>query len=100
MSHKEVLHSEFNLSALTVNTNIQEIAPASAITIVPTPTAINGLKQIAISKDITSNDKPYSIFSAKQKVLVVVTTSISSFFSPLSANIYFPALKIIEDVST
>ncbi|KAI8642182.1 putative MFS transporter [Parasitella parasitica] len=40
--------------------------------------------------------EPYSIFSTKTKVLIVITVSLSGFFSPFSTNIYFPALSMIE----
>ena len=38
---------------------------------------------------------PYSIFSHRAKTLIVIAASISTFFSPLTANIYFPALNTI-----
>ncbi|KAI9732557.1 MAG: hypothetical protein M1834_003892 [Cirrosporium novae-zelandiae] len=37
----------------------------------------------------------YSIFTKNQKRLVVVMTAMGSFFSPLTANIYFPALETL-----
>lgn len=42
---------------------------------------------------------PYSIFSPGMKIMIVTTVSLSSFFSSFSSNIYYPALKNIEDVS-
>ncbi|EPB88969.1 hypothetical protein HMPREF1544_04230 [Mucor circinelloides 1006PhL] len=41
-------------------------------------------------------DEPYSVFSTRTKILIVMTVSISGFFSPFSTNIYFPALSMIE----
>ncbi|KAJ5453950.1 uncharacterized protein N7458_004906 [Penicillium daleae] len=39
--------------------------------------------------------KPYSIFTKSQKRLIILAAAIASTFSPLSANIYFPALNSI-----
>jgi MFS family permease len=39
---------------------------------------------------------PHSIFTYRQKCLIVTMISIASFFSPLSANIYFPALDTLS----
>lgn len=39
----------------------------------------------------------YSIYESKAKILIVVTASIAGFFSPLSANIYLPALNTLAD---
>lgn len=44
-------------------------------------------------------DEPYSVFSTRTKILIVMTVSISGFFSPFSTNIYFPALSMIEKAS-
>lgn len=38
---------------------------------------------------------PYSIFNRHQKRLIILAAAIASTFSPLSANIYFPALNSI-----
>ncbi|PYH69137.1 putative citrate synthase [Aspergillus vadensis CBS 113365] len=39
--------------------------------------------------------KPYSIFTPGQKRLIILTAALASSFSPLSANIYYPALNSI-----
>ena len=39
--------------------------------------------------------KPYSIFTKHQKRFIILAATIASTFSPLSANIYFPALNSI-----
>lgn len=44
-----------------------------------------------------SAGRAYSIFSHRAKTIIVITASISTFFSPLTANIYFPALNTISD---
>ena len=37
----------------------------------------------------------YSVFTVRQKKMIIVAGSFAGFFSPLSANIYFPALNTI-----
>jgi hypothetical protein len=39
------------------------------------------------------DQEQYSVFTETQKRLIIVTASIASTFSPLSANIYYPALN-------
>ncbi|KAL1598890.1 hypothetical protein SLS60_008033 [Paraconiothyrium brasiliense] len=41
---------------------------------------------------VSTNTPPYSVFTKKQKYLIVFLAAWGGFFSPLSANIYFPAL--------
>jgi hypothetical protein len=43
----------------------------------------------------TDNEKPYSIYSKKQMIAIILGASIASFFSPMSANIYLPAINSI-----
>ena len=38
---------------------------------------------------------PYSVFTTRQKQYIIVMTAWGSFFSPLSSNIYFPALNTL-----
>lgn len=38
---------------------------------------------------------PYSVFTPSQKRLIILTAALASSFSPLSANIYYPALNSI-----
>ena len=38
---------------------------------------------------------PYSAFSTRQKRLIILAAALISSFSPLSANIYYPALNSI-----
>ncbi|CAG7915817.1 unnamed protein product [Penicillium olsonii] len=44
--------------------------------------------------DCTPN-QPYSVFTPSQKRLIILTAALASSFSPLSANIYYPALNSI-----
>jgi MFS family permease len=74
--------------------------------IMRTSSPTNGSSNRGIIKDQKSNDipasktaisPPYSIFSKPQKMIIVVIASTSAFFSPLSSNIYYPALSIIQE---
>ena len=46
---------------------------------------------------VQSNSPPYSVFSKRQKHFIVFLAAFGGFFSPLSANIYFPALTTLKD---
>ncbi|KAH8804390.1 putative bicyclomycin resistance protein [Xylogone sp. PMI_703] len=39
---------------------------------------------------------PYTVFSNSKKLLIILTATLASVFSPLSANIYYPALSAIQ----
>jgi hypothetical protein len=52
-----------------------------------------------ISKDRSLPETPYHVFSTQQKRVLVYIVSLAGLFSPLSSNIYFPALNAIADVS-
>ncbi|KAH9993492.1 MFS general substrate transporter [Russula compacta] len=43
-----------------------------------------------------AGDKPYSIFAYREKWLIVSIASCAALFSPLTANIYFPAIPVIS----
>jgi hypothetical protein len=43
----------------------------------------------------TNNGIPYTIYSKRQKIAIILAASVASFFSPMSANIYLPALNSI-----
>ena len=44
---------------------------------------------------VRSAGKPYSYFSLRARNFIATVASISTFFSPLTASIYFPALNAI-----
>lgn len=60
-----------------------------------------------INEDLEQNspaavtpEAAFSIWSPKEKRLIILTASIAAFFSPVSAQIYFPALNTIaKDLS-
>ncbi|KAI0034181.1 MFS general substrate transporter [Vararia minispora EC-137] len=43
------------------------------------------------------NVKPYSVFTSTEKWVIVVIVSCAGMFSPLTANIYFPAIPLMVD---
>lgn len=43
----------------------------------------------------SASDKPYSAFTPWQKRFIILAASTGSFISPLTTNIYFPALNTI-----
>lgn len=45
---------------------------------------------------VESNGPPFSVFSRQQKRFIVVMASWAGFFSPVSGNIYFPALNSLS----
>ena len=40
-------------------------------------------------------EPPFSVFSRGEKTFLVVMASLAALFSPLSANIYYPALNVL-----
>ncbi|KAF2396639.1 citrate synthase [Trichodelitschia bisporula] len=52
-------------------------------------------KVVPVENDAASSDVPYSIYTTNQKRLMVLAGSLAAFFSPLSANIYMPALNTL-----
>ncbi|KAH8099264.1 MFS general substrate transporter [Cristinia sonorae] len=44
---------------------------------------------------VTTEETPYSIYSRNEKWLIVCLASIGGLFSPLTANIYFPAIPTV-----
>lgn len=59
-----------------------------------TPTPEDVEKQQPSEPDLPP---PYSVFTLWQKRLIVLAASFTAFFSPLSAQIYFPALTAIAE---
>ncbi|KAK4034964.1 major facilitator superfamily domain-containing protein [Parachaetomium inaequale] len=50
---------------------------------------------VMVEGDAARDDIPYSIFNAWEKRFIVLLVAVGSFFSPVSANIYFPALNTL-----
>jgi hypothetical protein len=51
------------------------------------------------TRDAIALEKPYHVYSSKQKWAVVVLIGVAGLFSGLSSNIYFPSLDAIANVS-
>lgn len=52
------------------------------------------------TENISPADEPHSIYTTNQKRAIILAASIAAFFSPLSANIYLPALNTLaKDLS-
>lgn len=47
--------------------------------------------------DVQALPTTHSIFSKWEKRFIVVVASAAGFFSPISANIYFPSLEVLAD---
>ncbi|KAH6854029.1 major facilitator superfamily domain-containing protein [Chaetomium sp. MPI-CAGE-AT-0009] len=50
---------------------------------------------VVVGGDERRDQVPYSVFNAWEKRFVVFMVALASFFSPVSANIYFPALNTL-----
>ncbi|KAL9102337.1 MAG: hypothetical protein Q9163_002518 [Psora crenata] len=48
-----------------------------------------------VRQEQEEGEPPFSIFSAREKRFIVIVASIAALFSPLSANIYYPALNTL-----
>lgn len=48
-----------------------------------------------VARDDAPQPQQYSVFTTKEKRMIVTASSIAGFFSPLSSTIYFPALNTI-----
>lgn len=57
------------------------------------PSSTGSLPDLSASQD---PEPPYHIFSKKQKWNLVILVSLAGSFSPLSSNIYFPAISSIS----
>ncbi|KAF7793391.1 hypothetical protein EIP86_004503 [Pleurotus ostreatoroseus] len=42
-------------------------------------------------------EKPYSIYTTREKWMIVIMASVAGIFSPLTANIYFPAIPTLAN---
>ncbi|KAK3300648.1 major facilitator superfamily domain-containing protein [Chaetomium fimeti] len=50
---------------------------------------------VMVGGDEPQDQAPYSVFDAWEKRFIVFMVALASFFSPVSANIYFPALNTL-----
>jgi len=61
--------------------------------------SMEGSSHTAFYNEKVLPEPPYHVFSQKRKKQLVYIVSLAGLFSPLSSNIYFPALGQIADVS-
>lgn len=84
------------LSPSTARNSLDKAPHASALTL----TNPNGNEDVELAAKNTSSktsaEPPYHIFSHRQKWQLVLLVSIAGAFSPLSSNIYFPAIDTIS----
>ncbi|KAJ4490543.1 major facilitator superfamily domain-containing protein [Lentinula aciculospora] len=78
-----------NLSALEEGSS-----PPPTITNTPPPPTTSEREPLG---EKVHSDPPYSIYTKKEKWLIVLLIAISGLFSPLTANVYFPAIPSIAD---
>lgn len=55
--------------------------------------AIHGLEEQKVNKQAA--EKLYSIYTRQEKWFIVMIASLAGLFSPLTANVYFPAIPTI-----
>ncbi|KAI9726106.1 MAG: hypothetical protein M1834_009422 [Cirrosporium novae-zelandiae] len=51
-----------------------------------------------VAQQLTSGETPYSIYSKKEKWFIVGMVAVTGLFSPLPANIYFPAIPTLANI--
>lgn len=61
----------------------------------PTPREQAEVNEATPLLNSPSANEPYSVFTPTQKRLIILAAAMASSFSPLSANIYYPALNSI-----
>lgn len=60
------------------------------------PQCSNVIGEASPRTTVETEEPPYSVLSAKQKLHLVLLVSVAGSFSPLSSNIYFPAVETIS----
>ncbi|TGO44625.1 hypothetical protein BOTNAR_0778g00030 [Botryotinia narcissicola] len=78
-------HSNIGVEKLIENNDNEVFEPPSEI--------VENTQLNAVS------DVPYSVFSASQKKMIVLTGSMSSLFSPMSTSMYYPSLILDAKIS-
>lgn len=86
-------HTQRSSSVLPGETIPEKKAFATDVTL--NVTHDNGGNDLEATRTAESTGPPYSVFTLKEKRLIIFLTAWAGFFSPLSANIYFPALNAL-----
>ena len=72
----------------------EEFVPTGGIIVSPKQKQVSQNENAAVA-GATEPEPPFSIFSRSEKTFIVVIASLAALFSPLSANIYYPALNVL-----
>jgi hypothetical protein len=59
------------------------------------PEDVENGKDLAIQTASVQSNEPFSIYAKRQKIGIIFTASVASFFSPMGANIYLPAINSV-----
>lgn len=100
-NQNRVGHQQQELKFLPVGSNIDRHSINDEEGGVPTsPTTLTSPRTVSDAEE-ESNEKanePYCILTRKKLIILLIITASSGMLSPLSANIYFPALNNIQQV--
>jgi hypothetical protein len=55
-----------------------------------------GMQEKTTGNEPAAEEEVYTIFTSGEITFIAIMASISTFYSPLTANIYFPALNTIS----
>ncbi|KAG0748328.1 hypothetical protein G6F57_002539 [Rhizopus arrhizus] len=88
MSHPLYLTNglQADISSLTVTSTVYHMDSSVTLREIP------DVEQ----EEKTEEPAPYSIFTKNQKLAITIAVSLSAFFTAFSTNIYFPALRVIQ----
>lgn len=75
----------------------QDEPDAASLAVKEPPSEKPATSNSPITRPTGTVDAPYSSFTLMEKRLIVLAASMSAFFSPLTAQIYFPALNVVAD---
>ena len=85
--------SSANISREGSDSLVPNNEPAERISLKSqTPDSAN-VEPVALVAD--KPDEAYSVFTRNQKKAIILTASLAAFFSPLTSQIYFPALNTL-----
>lgn len=58
--------------------------------------AVATAEPVLLPASVTDQGEPYSIYTKKEKWIIVIMVSVAGFYSPLPANIYLPAIPLMS----
>lgn len=61
---------------------------------------LEALSSVSIRLDSQDPPPPYHVFTRSRKLQIVCIVSLAAIFSPLSSNVYIPALGMISKVGS